>query len=206
MPDPPNMQSPGGGQADVELQAIQSILAAFANLDPEASKRVIGYVLERLKVSTQLLDQQTTTPPLPPLVNPRQSEAPSVTDIRALKEQKNPRSAIEMTALVAYYLARLAPAGERKEEITSKDVNKYFNQAVYPLPGRPRKTLFDTKNAGYLDAGPSRGSYKLNPVGHNLVVHTLPATGQINSAQRARGPRRRAKKRPRSTVSKRRRT
>jgi len=36
-------------------------------------------------------------------------------------------------------------------------------------------TLVHAKNAGYLDSsGP--GSYKLNPVGYNLVAHAMPLT------------------------------
>jgi hypothetical protein len=81
-----------------------------------------------------------------------------------------------MAVLVAYYLAEVAPANDRKATIGTDDINKYFKQADYPLPGRPRQTLFDAKAAGYLDS-PSQGAYRLNPVGHNLVAHSLPATG-----------------------------
>jgi hypothetical protein len=33
-----------------------------------------------------------------------------------------------------------------------------------------------TRNAGYLDSGSARGLYKLNAVGYNLIVHSLPAS------------------------------
>ena len=78
-----------------------------------------------------------------------------------------------MACLVAYYLDSLAPVGERKAAITSVDVEKYFKQGGFRLPKRINQVLVDAKSAGYFDSA-ARGSYKLNPVGHNLVVHTLP--------------------------------
>jgi hypothetical protein len=35
------------------------------------------------------------------------------------------------------------------------------------------QVLVDARGAGYFDSA-GRGKYKLNPVGHNLVVHKLP--------------------------------
>jgi hypothetical protein len=99
------------------------------------------------------------------------------TDIRTLKEQKNPSNAIEMALVLAYYLQHFAPLPERKTQIAAADINKYFVQADFPLPKRADQLLVDARAAGYFDS-PSRGVYALNPVGHNLVAHSLPrATG-----------------------------
>jgi hypothetical protein len=92
------------------------------------------------------------------------------TDIRSLKEERQPSSVNEMLALVAYYLSECAPMDERKEFIMRADVEKYFKQAAYPLPQRLDVVLPNAASAGYLDALGS-GQYKLNPVGYNLVVH-----------------------------------
>ena len=54
-------------------------------------------------------------------------------------------------------------------------------------------TLVDTKNAGYLDNGSARGLYRLNPVGYNLVAHSLPAGGGAERSP-ARKRRKRVKK------------
>ena len=43
----------------------------------------------------------------------------------------------------------------------------------YKLPSRPEFTLGNARNAGYLDSV-GRGRYRLNPVGYNLAVHSLP--------------------------------
>jgi hypothetical protein len=94
-------------------------------------------------------------------------------DIRSLKDAKQPKNNQEMACVMAYYLQQMAPAGERKTSVAATDVEKYFAQAGFPLPKAPGQALVDTKNAGYFDAV-DRGTYKLNPVGHNLVVHGLP--------------------------------
>jgi hypothetical protein len=67
------------------------------------------------------------------------------------------------------------------------DIKKYFVQANYELPtAPPRMTLVNAKNAGYLDAI-SNGQYRLNPVGHNLVVHKLPRNdGNAGPAKKKR--------------------
>jgi hypothetical protein len=105
-------------------------------------------------------------------------------DIRSLKEEKQPSSAREMAVLVAYYLSELAPASERKDEISADDIRQYFKQGAFKLPASPEMTLVHTRNAGYLDSGSARGLYKLNAVGYNLIVHSLPATPGVPKPQR----------------------
>ncbi len=157
---------------DQELSAIQAVMGALKDLDKDARQRVLDYVFGRLgirvdrglAVMTPSVGGGSATPQAPVLVS----------DIRTLTEQKKPRSSQEMAILVGYYLAELAPVGERKSEITSADITKYFKQAGYKLPKRAIKTLFDARASGYLDGGSEQGSYKLNPVGYNLVTHVLP--------------------------------
>jgi hypothetical protein len=91
-----------------------------------------------------------------------------------------------MAALVAYYLKHHAPPEERKDVIQREDIEKYFVQADFPLPKRPDFTLPNAKNAGYFDAA-ERGSYKLNPVGHNLIAHGLAETKPSGSRSKS-GP------------------
>jgi hypothetical protein len=130
--------------------------------------RVVG---EDSSFSTPHVDSGIKTTPASPSF-----DQTTQLDIRTFKDQKSPSSAIERACLVAYYLQRLAPEEERKIEITSNDIEKYFIQAGFPLPRRIHDLLSDAKAAGYFDSV-SRGSYRLNAVGHNLVVHSLPRTG-----------------------------
>ncbi len=165
---------------DLELNAIQAILSALESLDDESRQRVISYILQRMKLSvsmnSQVASSGTALPSSVPSIQPTVAQTPasSVTDIRTLKTQKKPRSANEMSALVAYYLAELAPVEERKTSIDRADIEKYFKQGGFALPKAIRQTLINATKAGYLDSI-GDGKFKLNPVGYNLVVHGLPS-------------------------------
>ena len=91
-----------------------------------------------------------------------------------------------MTALVGYYLSEVAPAPLRKDVLTVEDVKKFFKQANFRLPKRPQMALVNAKNAGYLDPTGESGSYRLNPVGYNLIAHSLPAGGANSKPKRTR--------------------
>lgn len=168
---------------DVELGAIQNVIAALEPLEPDARSRVLEYVFKRLKIAFRQTDADVGTKvfrdvglPVESLSS-QTSTSPSHKDIRSLKEEKQPKSANQMAALVAYYLAELAPLGERKDAVSIMDITRYFKQAGFPLPKKPRVTLANATNAGYFDSSGVSGLYKLNPVGYNLVVHGLPAKG-----------------------------
>lgn len=171
-----------GETEDEELAAIGAVLTALKPLKPEARNNVIEYVFRRLGIAAPIAvspAQPVTPPPIAamvPVVPSVQLSPPTnPTDLRSLKEQKQPKTAGQMVAIMGYYLANLAPAGERRDYIVADDIKKYFPQANFPLPTGPHNmTLVHAKNAGYLDTI-AAGQYRLNPVGHNLVTHKLPA-------------------------------
>ena len=184
---------------DQELRAIQQVIAALSDIDSEARARVITYVFQRLGISSPPVLVEAGASGATPthgievaalVAQPGRRQV----DIRTFGQEKSPRSANERVAVVGYYLSELAPADERKAEISSADITKYFKQAGFPLPGAARMTLVNAKNAGYLDAGAERGTYKLNPVGHNLVAHSLPAASTTTRRTSGRGNRKRAQK------------
>jgi hypothetical protein len=162
---------------DPELHAITTLLATLEPLDATARVNVIQYVFRRLGIDI-------AGPPLaavefiPSKLSPRESTRLPQMDVRSFRQQKNPKSANEMVAVLAYYLAHLASSEERRDYITREDVTKYFHQAQFPLPSSPNMTLVNAKNAGYLDATKEWGQYRLNPVGYNLVAHKLPKSGK----------------------------
>src|SRR3989304_3650243 len=188
---------------DQELQAIQQIIAALSELDSDARGRVISYVFQRLGISSPAAQREGLASGETP-THRIEGAAPTVqrvrrqVDVRTFGEEKSPRSANERVAVVGYYLSELAPEAERKIDISAADITKYFKQAGFPLPGAARMTLVNAKNAGYLDAGAERGPDKLNPGGHNLVAHSLPAASTAKRRTVGRGHRKRARNRKKS--------
>jgi hypothetical protein len=89
-----------------------------------------------------------------------------------------------MAALVGYYVAELAPEEDRRDTIDASDIERYFKTAPFPLPSKRSNTLPNATAAGYFDPA-GRGKYRLNPVGHNLVVHGMPA-GESSAPPRRR--------------------
>jgi hypothetical protein len=159
---------------DQEISAIKVLLEALSPLSEKARKSVLGYVMSRLDIGN--VDNTTS------LVAGNLEIQTSTTNsgkvhIKQFKEQKNPRSANEMAAIVGYYLKELASTSDRKDIISQKDAETYFKIAGYPLPEQPRTILANAKTAGYFDST-GEGSYRLNAVGHNLVVHSLPRSSE----------------------------
>lgn len=175
---------------DSELKAIRTLLSTLEPLEKEARKRVIDYVFQRLDIShkTNVIKQPSATEESlsANLAFKQTSEnIKSIPkDIRSLAKEKNPSNDVERATLVAFYLSELAIEPEKKDEINFEDITKYFKQAGFPIPSRPRQVLVNTKNAGYIDSAGNRGTYKINPVGYNLVAYTLPSSGSGSKVTR----------------------
>jgi hypothetical protein len=189
-------------KVDQEIEAIKTVLAALEALDADVRTNVLEYVLKRLKLEPVQAERPApasyahsaelheSVGRVESVVSKTAASLEGPLHIKDFKEEKKPKSAIEMAALVAYYLENLAPAGHRKATIGAKDVETQFKIAEFPLPGQLRFTLPNAKVAGYFDSA-GDGEYRLNAVGHNLVVHSMPRDG----ASAPKAPRRkRAKK------------
>ena len=164
--------------------AIDEIISALSDLDEPTRAIAVKAACEHLGINSGMVGTTASTgqvtqsnasstginqQPPPPL-----QPSTRVTDIRSLKEEKDPSNGIEMACIVAYYLENFAPEGESSPDVNKNDLEKYFKQAGFPLPKAVSQTLVDAKAAGYMDSGSTRGRYKLNPVGYNLVAHSLP--------------------------------
>ena len=180
---------------DKELEAMSAIIGLLVPLDEGGRSRVLEYVLKRLQMATVHA----------PVAVAEESAAPSsgigtsprLMDIRSLTAEKQPRSANEMVALVAYYLSELAAPSERSDTVNADSIRRYFKMAGFPLPSVLRSVLPNASAAGYLE-NVSRGEYRLNPVGYNLVVHGLPRSGSPGpSTKGARSARHKSGKKPR---------
>ena len=184
-------------EAEDDGKAISAIMAALKPLKPDGQVHVLNFVVKRLGITldapaTPSLAGQlgTATPPPTP-----QSPGQSIVDIRTFAKEKKPQTVNEKVALVAYYLANLAPADERRDFIKTDDIKPYFDQANFELPTAPeRVTLGNAKNAGYLNATATPGQFRLNAVGHNLIAHKLPlADGTPSRPARKKAARKKAK-------------
>jgi hypothetical protein len=198
--------------------AIDEVVSALEPLDDAARLTAIRAACEHLNISMPNQAPASTQD----LASGAEAQSPQTMtaialpatiishaiDIRSFKEQKNPSNANEMACVLAYYLQHLAPADERKSEISASDVDKYFVQANFPLPKRSDQSLVNAKAAGYFDSA-ARGTYRLNAVGHNLVAHSLPRDGSQGRApsparkrsakKRANGPSKKSPKKPSSS-------
>ena len=181
-------------QIDKEVNAIKAVLNAIEPLSATARSSVLEYVIKRLQVSIAmpaggLLLGPGLMPGAPDTTKrPPSDQTPDLTHIKQLKEQKKPRSANEMAALVAYFLAEMVPVNERRRSVNAKDIETHYKIAGFPLPDHVQMTLPNAKAAGYFDAA-GEGEYRLNAVGHNLVVHSMPrgvAPGTSKSKKRGR--------------------
>lgn len=175
---------------DKEIEAIKVVLRALDPLPPEVRSSVLGYVRQRLQIPADQIQHIPASGGVAPTAAAALRSEVAVAErpampahIKDLKENKHPGSASEMAAVVGYYLANLAPQKDRKDKITTKDIDTYFKIAEFPLPKKTQFTLPNAKAAGYLDAI-GNGEYKLNAVGHNLVVHSLPRADNPKAASK----------------------
>ncbi len=147
------------GDAEVEVEGAESGVVKIV----EALSEVIRGA------------RKTATPSA--IIGPPPSAQPSArtgpTDIRSFFAEKQPSSDIEAAATAAYYYQYLAREGDRRGGIDSASLQEAFRLAKRPLPAKTYFTLMNAKNAGYLDSAGEGGQFRLNPVGYNLVEHTL---------------------------------
>jgi hypothetical protein len=167
--------------ADPEITAINTLMDVLSELTSDAKSRVLSYIFGRLGVTQEGLAPNEIRPMKSPGVS-----AP-VTDIRSFANEKKPLTAIDRTAVVAFYLSEVAPEQESRRSIGQEEVVRYFKQAGFPLPGSPSMALVHAKNAGFFELeGP--GQYRLNAVGYNLVAHRMPKEGSDKAPQRRPRP------------------
>lgn len=101
---------------DQEVEAIRTVLSTLEPLSPDVRARVVRYVTERLQLPQQATfgkDEQKLSATQTSHVDST-SRATAPIHIKEFMEQKKPQYAVEMAALVAYYLDNLAKPNERK--------------------------------------------------------------------------------------------
>ena len=166
-------------------QAIDKIVEALSSLDKKQQQTAIvtvcsvleirapsGYAEERIHAGNGSAAADPDQRRVEPAGSFIAAADPPI-DIRALRTAKQPDSAVQMAAIVAFYLQELAPEGERKQTVVAADLDRLFKQAQFRLPVKLDMVLPNAKAAGYFEAV-ARGEYRLTRVGYNLVTHGMP--------------------------------
>lgn len=159
-----------------------------ATVDVEGAERgvvnIVKALSEILGASRKPISPTALSANLP---TPSPSARPASVDIRTFFQEKSPSSDVEATAVAAYYHQYLASPPHKQDWVDAESLQEAFRLAKWPLPKRTNFTLVNARNAGYLDSI-GEGKYRLNPVGYNLVEHTI---GSANKSEKK--PRRRRK-------------
>ncbi|MGA2500388.1 MAG: hypothetical protein ABSH20_21810 [Tepidisphaeraceae bacterium] len=155
-----------------EFDAAKVIVDTLKGLDKQQQVRAIKFACESLEMQAPMLGSSPHG--AGPSTQPAPASAHLPTDIKQFTASKAPKSDQQFAAVVAYFHRFIAPEAERKDAITSKDLEDAARKVGCKRPHRV--TLNNAKNAGYLDAA-ERGCFKINTVGENLVAVTLPGNG-----------------------------
>ena len=180
-----------------DLGAIKTICDALEPFDDTEKERILRWASERLgikNVAPATTQTQQTS-------NPTASGQPAVThpggrDIKSFLDEKNPTSANQLVAAVAYYHKFEAPAAEQKNSITADDIMEACRKGNRERPKHANQILVNASAFGLVDKV-GTGTYEINSVGENLVAVSMPTAGHGNS-----GTKRTASKSKKATAKK----
>lgn len=183
-----------------DFDAAKAVTDQLQGMDKERQERILRWVAESLGLTPLATSIHAQTPATLSHALTHQAEhmtpraAGKPADIKSFVESKKPKSDVQFAAVVAYYYSFEAPAENRKDAIDAQLLQDAARLAGRRRPPKPRMTLNNAKNLGYLDSS-ERGLFSINSVGENLVAMTLPG-GDTDRPRRAKNQRksRKAKK------------
>lgn len=167
-----------------EFDAARSVVAATSSFKPEEQLRILRWAAEILGIP---LTSRPSIAPVTPaaLGSPGPVPAPapiSHVDLRSFIQAKKPKTDVQFSAAVAYYFRFEAAPESRKEFITANDLQSATRLAEWRRFQNPKVPLNNARSQGYLDTGPEKASFAINPVGENLVAMVLP-NGEAGNGQ-----------------------
>lgn len=175
-----------------DFDVAKAIFEQLHNLEADRRQRILRWVSESLGVTLPVKNSEAAMVPAEGLVphdaGPAPPKAPSTgkagaIDIKTFVDSKKPNNDVKFATVVAHYYRFEAPEDQRKERITQEILQEGARQAGRKRFKNPLGTLNNAKRLGYLDSA-GRGAFKINTVGENLVVMTLPG-GQGDSRRAA---------------------
>ncbi|MCX6737754.1 MAG: hypothetical protein NTX26_03435 [Candidatus Parcubacteria bacterium] len=155
-----------------EFDAMRIVEEAIKSFSPEEQSRIIKVISEKLGIFIKPEGQDVVeNKRIMDAVQDKAVVQNQTKDIKTFIEAKNPRTDKEFATVVAYYYQ--FESLEKKDSISKKDLIEATRLADWERLSRPDQTLVNATNSGLLD-NISRGQYRINSVGENLVAMTLP--------------------------------
>lgn len=166
-----------------DLDALRTIITALDPFDESERERIMRWASEKLGIKniappmTQGVPPAANNPNIPP------TTPGGIKDIKSFLTEKNPTSANQLVAAVAYYYKFEAPVAERKNSITKEDLLDACRKATLERPKAPNVVMVNAAKYGLVD-NVGTGAYEINAVGENLVAVSMPTAGHGNSGKK----------------------
>ena len=178
-----------------DFEAAKAVADLLKGIEKERQQRILRWVAESLNLDLGAFSVIERTPSgtgtgtgsgasMHRDVVLRQQQQ-RTTDIKTFVDSKKPKSDVQFAAVVAYYYRFEASAESRRDSIDAQALQDAARLAGRRRPPKPRMTLTNAKNLGYLDS-PERGQFRINSVGENLVAMTLPGSELEGTRRKAR--------------------
>lgn len=167
-----------------DLAAIKTICDALEPFDENERERILRWASERLgikNIPVQTTQVQQTT--VPPVAGQQVVTSTGGKDIKTFLDEKNPTSANQLVAAVAYYYKFEAPANEKKNSINADDILEACRKGQRERPKHSNQILVNASAFGLVDKV-GTGAYEINSVGENLVAVSMPTAGHGNSGSK----------------------
>lgn len=178
-----------------DLEAVRKLVETLEPFDSDERERIIRWACEKLGMRSTSTSPREISAPTSLADSSVLQRASSGTDIKSFVQMKDPKSAQQFVAVVAYYYAFEAPQAERKDTIGVEEVTDACRKAVFKRPKNISQTLINTLHAGYIDRSGS-GRYKINSVGENLVSMALPGGNSLSAKRSSKAKPKRSRPKP----------
>lgn len=168
-----------------DFDAAKAVFEQLKDMPKERQERVLRWIVEGLGIASAAPELPKTRmepeamSPVPPTGDTTTATPQSSAvgrDIKSFVAEKAPNSDNQFAAVVAYYYRFEAPPAQRLDAIDGTTLQDAARLARRARLSKPRYTLNNAKNAGYLDSV-GRGQFAINSVGENLVAMALPGDG-----------------------------
>lgn len=166
-----------------DLEALKTICNTLEPFNEVDRERIVRWATERLGIKNIAPTQSQFVQPLTAFQTTPALGQSENKDIKTFLLEKNPTSANQLVAAVAYYYKFEAPVSERKNAITKDDLLDACRKATLERPKAPNVVMVNAAKFGLVD-NVGTGTYEINSVGENLVAVSMPSVGHGTSGKK----------------------